>query len=127
MTEHATGTRGIEIALVAYMTLVVLQLATYFLTNILALLAEAFDSLSDVLISSFLLLSVFWSRKPADKFHMFGHGRSQNVAGLVSATIFIFLLSLKAFRQAIPKFFQAEAGEFRNTNLGIVVTMIAVF
>ncbi len=87
MAEHAAETRGIIIALISYSILVVLQMAVCFLTNILVLFAQALEMLSDVLISTFLLLSAFWSRKPADEFHMFGHGRAQNVAALISATI----------------------------------------
>jgi len=128
MTGHATETRGIKIALAGYVILVVLQLATYFLTNILVLLAQALEMLSDVLISTFLLLSAFWSRKPADEFHMFGHGRAQNVAALVSATILISFMSLETFREAVPKFFQApEAGEFQNINLALIVILVGMF
>ncbi|MCP8320845.1 MAG: cation transporter [archaeon] len=128
MTGQATETRGIKIALLGYLILVVLQLATYFLTNILVLFAQALEMLSDVLVSSFLLLSVFWSRKPADEFHMFGHGRAQNVAALISATILIFFMSLETFREAIPKFFQApEAREFQNTNLALIVILVGMF
>jgi len=127
MTEHAAETRGIKIALVGYLTLVVLQLATYFLTNILVLLAQALEMLSDVLISTFLLLSAFWSRKPADELHMLGHGRAQNVAALVSATILISFMSLETFREAIPKFFQApEAGELQNISLALMVILVGM-
>ncbi len=79
--------------------------------------------LSDVLISAFLLFSASWSKKPADEFHMFGHGRAQNVAALVSATILIFFMSLETFREAIPKFSRAEAGEFQNIALALVVML----
>jgi len=128
MTEHAAETRGIKIALAGYLILVVLQLATYFLTNILVLLAQALEMLSDVLISTFLLLSAFWSRKPADELHMFGHGRAQNVAALVSATILISFMSLETFREAIPKFFQApEAGGVQNINLALIVILVGMF
>ncbi|MCP8317992.1 MAG: cation transporter [archaeon] len=128
MTGQATETRGIKIALIGYLILVVLQLATYFLTNLLVLFAQAFEMLSDVLVSSFLLLSAFWSRKPADEFHMFGHGRAQNVAALVSATILIFFMSLETFREAIPKFFQApEASEFQNVSLAWIVILVGMF
>jgi len=128
MTEHATETRGIKIALLGYLILVALQLATYFLTNILVLLAQALEMLSDVLISTFLLLSASWSRKPADEFHMFGHGRAQNVAALVSATILISFMSLETFREAVPKLFQApEAGEFQDTNLALIVILVGMF
>jgi len=128
MTEHATETRGIKIALLGYLVLVALQLATYFMTNILVLLAQALEMLSDVLISTFLLLSASWSRKPADEFHMFGHGRAQNVAALVSATILISFMSLETFREAVPKLLQTpEAGEFQDTNLALIVILVGMF
>jgi len=128
LTEHATETRGIKIALVGYLILVILQLATYFLTGILVLLAQALEMLSDVLISTFLLISSYWSRKPADEFHMFGHGRAQNVAAMVSATILIFLMSFEMFRETIPKFFQpSEASEFQSINLALVVILVGMF
>jgi len=91
------------------------------------LLAQALEMLSDVLISTFLLLSAFWSRKPADEFHMFGHGRAQNVAALVSATILVSFMSLETFREAIPKFFQAETSEFQNPNLALIVILVGMF
>lgn len=121
MTEHAAGTRGIKLALLGYSILVVLQLATYYLTNILVLLAQALEMVSDVLVSSFLLLSAYWSGKPADEFHMLGHGRAQNVAALVSATVLVFFMSIEMFREAIPKFLQAEPSEFQNPSLAIAV------
>jgi len=128
MIKHATETRGIKIALTSYLILAIMQLATYYLTNILVLLAQALEMLSDVLISTFLLLSAFWSRKPADEFHMFGHGRAPNVAALVSATILISFMSLETFREAIPKFFQGpDAGEFQNTSLALIVILVGMF
>jgi cation diffusion facilitator family transporter len=127
MTELVTETRGIKIALIGYLILVILQLAAYFLTNILVLFAQALEMLSDVLISAFLLFSASWSRKPADEFHMFGHGRAQNVAALVSATILVFFMSLETFREATPKFFQAEASEFQDINLALIVILVGMF
>jgi len=98
------------------------------MTNILVLLAQALEMLSDVLISTFLLLSASWSRKPADEFHMFGHGRAQNVAALVSATILISFMSLETFREAVPKLLQTpEAGEFQDTNLALIVILVGMF
>jgi len=128
MIEHATETRGIKIALISYLILVALQLVTYVFTNILVLLAQALEMLSDVLISSFLLLSAYWSRKPADEFHMFGHGRAQNVAALVLATILVSFMSIETFREAIPKFFQSqEASEFQNIDLALMVILVGMF
>ncbi len=58
---------------------------------------------------------------------MFGHGRAQNVAALVSATILISFMSFETFREAIPRFFQAEASEFQNTNLAFIVIFVGMF
>lgn len=128
MTEYATETRGIKIALLSYLILVIVQLTAYFLTNVLVLLAQALEMLSDVLVSTFLLISTYWSHKPADEFHMFGHGRGQNVAALVSATILISFMSLETFREAIPKFFQTpETEEFQNLTLALTVIVIGMF
>jgi len=130
MAEHATETRGLKIALSSYIVLFALQLTAYFMTGILVLFAQALEVFSDVMVSAFLLLSVMRSRKPADEIHMFGHGRAQNVAALVSATILIAFMSLEVFREAIPRFFQTpEAGEIQNPNLAwitIIVSMIVL-
>jgi len=83
--------------------------------------------LSDVMVSFFHLLSLYWSRKPADEFHMFGHGRAQNVAAIVSATILIFFMSLEAFREAIPKLFQiSETSAFQNTYLALIAIFVGM-
>lgn len=84
--------------------------------------------LGDIMVSTFLLLSLYWSKKPADEFHMFGHGRAQNVAAMVSATILIFFMSLEAFRESIPKFLQTpEASGFQNGNLALIVIALGMF
>lgn len=118
---------GIKIALVSYFALVVIQLAAYFLTNILVLFAQALEMLSDVLVSAFLLMSVYWSHKPADEFHMFGHGRVQNVASLVSATILVSFMSLETFREAVQKFSQVpEFSGSQNITLALLVVMVSM-
>ncbi|MBX5328235.1 MAG: cation diffusion facilitator family transporter [Candidatus Bathyarchaeota archaeon] len=128
MTEYATETRGIKIALASYLILVIIQLTAYLFTNVLVLLAQALEMLSDVLVSTFLLISTYWSHKPADEFHMFGHGRGQNVAALVSATILISFMSLETYREAIPKFFQtSEYSEFQNLTLALTVIVVGMF
>ncbi len=124
--EHAVGTRGIKLSLAAYVLLVIIQLAAFLVTNILVLLAQAFEMLSDVLISTFLLLSAHWSRRPADEVHMFGHGRAQNVAAMVSATILIFFMSVETLREAIPRLYGVGGGDIENLNLALTVIVVGV-
>lgn len=127
MGGYAKETSSIKLALASYLALVIIQLSAYFFTNILVLFAQALEMLSDVLVSAFLLISTYWSHKPPDEFHMFGHGRGQNVAALVSAIILISFMSLETFREAIPKFFQApKVGAIQNITLALAVIMIGM-
>nr|MDO8098636.1 cation diffusion facilitator family transporter [Candidatus Njordarchaeota archaeon] len=126
MSGHAGETRGLKITLVAYSAIFIIQLTTFLGTGILVLFAQALEVLGDVLVSSFLILSLFWSQKPADQFYMFGRGRTQNVAALVSSVVFISFMSFEVFRQAIEKFFQPEVGELGDVNLGLMVIAISM-
>jgi cation diffusion facilitator family transporter len=119
--------RGLKLAIVAYSSLVALQVAAFLATNILTLYAQALDRISDVLVSAFLLLSVHWSRKPADKFHMFGHGRAQNVATVILAVVLIFFISAEAFREITSKLIAPiELNEVQNISLALTVTLVGM-
>ena len=120
-STSATEARGIKLALLAYAILVALQLFAFYSTSILVFYAQALEMLSDIMVSTFFLVSFYWSRKPADEFHMFGHGRAQNVAAVVSATILVFFMSLETFREAIPKLFRApEASSIQNESYALI-------
>lgn len=102
-------------------------MTAFLFTNMLVLYAQALEMLSDVMISTFFLLSLYWSRKPADQFHMFGHGRAQNVAAMVSATFLIFLMSIEALREAIPKLFQTpDTSDFQNASLALIMIVVGM-
>ena len=64
------------------------------------LLACAYLTASDILVSGLLPLLMSVSHSPADKSHMFGHG-AQNVGALVAGTILVFSISLEVFRGLI--------------------------
>lgn len=126
MTDVVEGTRSIKIAMVSFVALLALQLVAYVLTNFQALLAEVYMEVAEILVSAFLLLSVYWSRRPPDQFHMFGHGRAQNVAALVSAVIIVIFLSAETLRESIPRLVQGDAAEFQNPQLALAVIAIAL-
>lgn len=57
-----------------------------------ALVADAFHSLSDVLTSVVVLLGLRWGDKPADREHPFGHGRMEQIATLIIALILLLVV-----------------------------------
>ncbi len=126
LPDTGVAARGMKIAIAGYTILFLLQIASFFLTNILVLLAGALDTATDICISAFLLLALYWSRRPADAAHLFGHARAQNVAALVAAVIFIASVSVEMFRAAIPRLFSPETVDAQYIPVGIAVTIIAL-
>ena len=60
------------------------------LTGSLGILSEAVHSLLDLAASTFTLIAVRASRKPADKEHPYGHGRAENLAAFAEGLILTF-------------------------------------
>ncbi len=60
-----------------------------FLTNSIALIADAFHTLSDVSTSVIVLFGFRISRKPPDEEHPFGHGRMEAISTLIIATLLL--------------------------------------
>ena len=116
--------RSLKLTVGVYLFVFAIKLVAYFLTHVMAIMAEALHTLSDLFISGFLLMALIWSKKSADEVHPFGHGRAQNVAALLAATLFISFTSFKLYEEAIPKLFQKEA--FPHENLGIAVGVLII-
>jgi ferrous-iron efflux pump FieF len=118
--------RALKLAVWLYVLVFALKLVVYFLTGVMALMAEALHTLSDILISGFLWVAVKWSQKEADEDHMFGHGRAQNVAALVAATLFISFTSLKLYEEAIPRLFGPTKALYQNVPLALGAIIISM-
>lgn len=125
--KEQTDVRGLQLAVATYVVLFALKLIVYFNTGVMALLAEALHSLTDIFVSGFLLVATVYSRRAADELHMFGHGRAQNAAALVAATLFISFTSLTLYEEAIPRLFQPQEATYQNLSLAIGVFVISMF
>lgn len=126
-TSGESDIGALKLAVGLYVIVFAMKLAVYFMTGVMALFAEALHTLSDIFVSSFLLVATIWSRKEADQVHMFGYGRAQNVAALVAATLFISFTSFELYREAIPRLFNPGEATYQNLSLAIGVVVISMF
>jgi len=55
------------------------------LSNSIAILSDAIHSLGDLFTTGAVIVSLHVSKKPSDKEHPFGHGRAEDIAGLLLA------------------------------------------
>lgn len=121
--------RSLKVALGVYLAVFAGKLAIYFATGVLVLLAEALHSLTDILIAGFLLGAAVYARRASDADHMFGHGRAQNVGGLVAAVLFISFTAYKLYEESVPRLFTSEPVVYRNLWLAVgvlVASMVVV-
>jgi len=77
--------------------LVIAKLVVGLLTGSLGILSEAVHSLFDLAASTFTLLAVRTSRKPADKEHPYGHGRAENLAAFAEGILLLMIAALISF------------------------------
>lgn len=126
--KESADVRSLKVALGAYVIVLALKLIVYFMSGVMALLAEALHTLSDIFVSGFLLAAAYYSRRSADQEHMFGYGRAQNIAALVAATLFISFTSYKLYEEAIPRLFTSGEATYQNLWLaiGVIVVSIAI-
>jgi cation diffusion facilitator family transporter len=116
--------RSIQLTLAVYILLFLMKLAVYAVSGVMALLAEALHTFSDIIISAFLLIALRYARRHPNERHMVGYGRAQNVAALVAATIFIAVTSFTLYKEAIPRLFEQEAVDYQS--LSLVVAVLAL-
>jgi cation diffusion facilitator family transporter len=113
--------RGLQLTLAAYIVIFVAKLAAYFASGVMVVLAEAMHTLSDILISGFLLIAAKYAQRQADETHMFGYSRAENVAALVAATLFVSFTSFQLYREAVPRLLKPEAPSYENLPIAIGV------
>jgi cation diffusion facilitator family transporter len=94
------------------------------MSNSLALISDAFNSLTDVVSSVVIYFAVHFSNKEPDKEHPFGHHRFQPLAAFAVA-IFTGILGFEIIHAAISDFFAPQIVII--TALTIIVPLIAVF
>src|SRR5262245_57835919 len=87
VTTASPKLRAERVAIDAAAALAVGKLAVGLATSSIGLLSAAADSFFDVGISTFNLLSIRIADSPADKGHPFGHGKAENLAGLVQTVV----------------------------------------
>lgn len=117
--EFAGFASGI-VGIVANLLLFILKLLVGLTLGSVAVIADAFNNLTDTASSIITLAGFKMSAKPADKEHPFGHGRMEDVAALVISMVIIFL-GIEFARSSISAIFNPEPLYFSWLSLGLLV------
>lgn len=100
-----------------------LKLWVGLITGSVALMADAYHTLTDSISSAIVIFSGWLSRKPADDKHPFGHGRSD----LISSVIIGVLLAIIGFEFLLKSVEQVRSGVGVDFGIAaIVVTVVSI-
>jgi cation diffusion facilitator family transporter len=92
-------------------------------TGSVAILADAWHTLSDSMSSIFVIVGTKVATKPPDRKHPFGHGRAELIASIMIAALLGFV-AYEFIKESIAKLLNSEEVVFGT--IAIVVTIISV-
>ncbi len=89
----------------------------------LALIADAWHTLSDSITSVIVLICARISNKPPDEEHPYGHGRAELIASMLIGVL-LAIVSVEFIREAMIRFQHHDKANYGS--LAIIVTIISI-
>jgi cation diffusion facilitator family transporter len=110
------------LAVIGGIIILCIKLLAYFLSNSVALLSDALESIVNIAASGLMLFSVHVSGKPPDDSHNYGHQRIEDISSMLEG-LFIIAAALLIIYAAASRLF--ESSELFELNLAIGISMLA--
>ena len=103
--------------------LIIIKLIIGVITGAVSLMSEAIHSGIDLLASLIAFISIKISSKPPDEDHPYGHGKYENISGVLEALL-IFIAAIWIIYEAVKRFI--NKGEIVFVQYGIIVMIISM-
>ena len=110
--RQSYGYLGGFVGIVVNFTLFLIKLFVGIISKSIAVTADAFNNLSDVLSSVITIAGFKLSSKPADEEHPFGHGRIEYISGLIVAFL-VLLVGFEFTKSSFQKILNPEKINFQ--------------
>lgn len=105
--------------------LALLKLVVGIFSGSMSIVAEAAHSAVDLIASSIAYFSVSVSDRPADKEHPYGHGKIENLSGMLEGGL-IFVISFWIFIEAARKLNSGTTVDYIPVGIGIMILSLVV-
>ncbi len=103
--------------------LIIMKLVVGFISGSVSIISEAIHSSMDLLAAMIAFFSVKVSDNPPDSRHPYGHGKVENISGVIEA-ILILVAAVWIITEAIKKL-AGGAGELESIWIGTIVMLIS--
>lgn len=105
--------------------LIVLKIIAGIMSGSVSIISEAIHSMMDLLAAIIAFFAVRISDHPADERHPYGHGKYENVSGVVEALL-IFVAAIWIIFEAAQKLISKESSEFLGVGIGVMLISAVV-
>jgi len=120
-----TSDRRVRVSILSILSntaLIIFKIIAGILSGSVSIISEAIHSGMDLIASLVAFLAVRESAKPADRDHPYGHGKIENISGIVEGLL-IFVAAGMIMFKAIKKI--SEPAEIEQANIAIAVMLIS--
>lgn len=115
--------KAAAISIASNTTLILLKLVSGLITGSVSLIAEAIHSIMDLAAAIVAFVSVSISDRPADRQHPYGHGKAENISGVIEGLL-IFVAAGFIIYEAIQRIITRVELEFLE--LGIILMFVSI-
>jgi cation diffusion facilitator family transporter len=105
--------------------LIILKLIAGIMSGSVSIISEAIHSMMDLLAAIIAYFAVRISDHPADERHPYGHGKYENVSGVIEALL-IFIAAIWIIFEAIQKLLTKEPSEFLGVGIAVMLVSAIV-
>jgi cation diffusion facilitator family transporter len=99
-----------------------IKFISFLISNSVALLSDALESVINIAASSIMLFSIYISGKPPDESHQYGHQKIEEISRLIEG-ILIIIISILLLHTAFNRLF--SPAELHSLDTAISVSIIA--
>lgn len=124
MSKYNRKNRVAFLSIASNSILIVLKFIAGIMSGSVSIISEAIHSSVDLIGSIVAFFSVKASSKPADELHPYGHGKIENVSGVIEGVL-ILIASGMIILEAVKKIF--DFNSIKNSNIAIIVMLVAAF
>jgi len=111
-----------RLSIISNSSLIIMKLIVGLFTGSVSILSEAIHSTMDLLASIIAFFSVKISDKPADEAHPYGHGKIENISGVIEALL-IFIASVFIIAESVKKIINPQ--DIDSIGIGFIVMFIS--
>ncbi len=105
--------------------LIIMKLAAGFLSGSVSIISEAIHSSMDLVAAIIAFFSVSVSDNPPDSRHPYGHGKIENISGVIEALL-IFAAAIWIIFEAVKKLLEGT-NELEAVGIGSAVMLVSAF